>query len=146
MPEVCRLGLATRGDLRLRPEDVEWALARGVNYLNWCGHPDALSQTLADLGPERSKVVLAVQFESRSGADAAPEFEGMLAELRTAYLDIATLYYVESEEEWQKSFLQAALWNTLSPKSKPVAFIRSDLPAISGRSLPVGRERASLIC
>jgi predicted aldo/keto reductase-like oxidoreductase len=103
MPAVCRLGLATRGNSRLRPSDVEFAVARGLNYLNWCGRPDALSQTIAALGPdERSKNVVAVQFESRSAADAARELDRILTELRTTYLDIATLYYVESEEEWRE--------------------------------------------
>jgi predicted aldo/keto reductase-like oxidoreductase len=102
MPKVCRLGLATRGGSRLHPRDVESAIGRGLNYLNWCGHRDALSQTIAALGPERPNVVVAVQFQATSGADAAREFESILAELRTAYLDVATLYYVESEEEWQK--------------------------------------------
>jgi len=102
MPEVCRLGLATRGGSRLRSRDVECAIARGLNYFNWCGQADALSRTIAALGPERSKIVVAVQFQSRSVADAVREFDGILAELRTAYLDIATLYYVESQEEWRK--------------------------------------------
>src|SRR5215472_11553917 len=100
MPEVCRMGLATRGGSRLRPKDMEFAIGRGLNYLNWCGHADALSRTIASLGPERSKVVVAVQFESRNAADAAREFDKLLAELCTTYLDIVTLYYVESEEEW----------------------------------------------
>src|SRR5215472_10225181 len=102
MPEVCRLGLATRGGSRLRPTDAEFAIARGLNYLNWCGYRDALSQTIAALGPERSKVVVAVQFESRAGADAVREFDYISNQLRTGYIDIATLYYVESEEEWQQ--------------------------------------------
>jgi len=90
MPEVCRLGLATRGGSRLRSRDVECAIARGLNYFNWCGQADALSRTIAALGPERSKIVVAVQFQSRRVADAVREFDGILAELRTAYLDIAT--------------------------------------------------------
>jgi predicted aldo/keto reductase-like oxidoreductase len=101
MPPVCRLGLATRGGSRLHPKDVEFAIARGLNYLNWCGHEDGLCQTIAALGRERSKVVVAVQFESRGDVEAAREFDGVLAKLRTDYLDIATLYYVEGEEEWQ---------------------------------------------
>jgi hypothetical protein len=36
LPEVCRFGLATRGNTHLKTEDVELAIARGVNYLNWC--------------------------------------------------------------------------------------------------------------
>ena len=102
MPEVCRLGLATRGGSRLRPADAEFAIARGLNYLNWCGRPDALSQVIGTLGPERSNVVVAVQFESRTAADAAREFDEILNQLRTSYIDVATLYYVESEEEWQQ--------------------------------------------
>ena len=37
LPPVTRLGLATRGHNRLNPEDVAWAVDKGVNYLNWCG-------------------------------------------------------------------------------------------------------------
>src|SRR5215510_2545746 len=85
MPEVCRLGLATRGGSRLRPTDAEFAIARGLNYLNWCGYRDALSQTIAALGPERSKVVVAVQFESRAAADAVREFDYISNQLRTGY-------------------------------------------------------------
>jgi predicted aldo/keto reductase-like oxidoreductase len=100
MPAVCRLGLATRGGSRLNPDDVEFAIARGLNYFNWCGHEDGMSQTIRALGRERSKVVIAVQFQARSAAGAVREFDGVLAKLRTDYLDVATLYYVESEEEW----------------------------------------------
>jgi len=107
MPPVCRLGLATRGGSRLNPGDVELAIARGLNYLNWCGHEDGLRQAIAALGRERSRVVVAVQFQSRDADGAAREFEDILNRLRLDYLDIATLYYVESEDEWQ---------NILSPR------------------------------
>lgn len=102
MPAVCRLGLATRGGSRLKRQDVEFAIARGLNYLNWCGHEDGLCEAIAALGRERSKVVIAVQFQSRRAGDAAREFEAILAKLRIDYLDVATLYYVESEAEWQE--------------------------------------------
>jgi hypothetical protein len=36
-PPVLRLGLATRGNTHLTAGDVEHAVAKGVNYLNWCG-------------------------------------------------------------------------------------------------------------
>ena len=36
--QVCRLGLATRGNTSLEPEDVELAFDQGINYLNWCRH------------------------------------------------------------------------------------------------------------
>jgi hypothetical protein len=62
---VCRLGLATRGGCGLRPDDVDLALQRGVNYLNWCGHPDGLSEAVKSLGSGRQNIVLAAQFQSR---------------------------------------------------------------------------------
>ncbi|HLY17477.1 MAG TPA: aldo/keto reductase [Bryobacteraceae bacterium] len=100
MPEVCRLGLATRGGSGSQPADIACAIERGVNYLNWCGHPDGLSRAIAQLGAARSKVVVAVQFQSRNRCEAASEFEFYLEQLRTDYIDIATLYYVESSAEW----------------------------------------------
>ena len=42
LPRVRRLGLATRGNTHLRPDDVAHAIDRGLNYLNWCGKPDGL--------------------------------------------------------------------------------------------------------
>lgn len=102
LPAVCRLGLATRGGSRLTPADVEQALARGVNYLNWCARPDGLSRAVASLGAARKQVVVAVQFQARDPAEAAREFDWILRELATDYLDVATLYYVESEREWRQ--------------------------------------------
>jgi predicted aldo/keto reductase-like oxidoreductase len=99
---VCRLGLATRGNSRLKPEDVQHALARGVNFLNWCGTPDALSETIRTLGPTRSQVMLCVQFEARTAAEARSELPRLLAELGTDYLDVLTFYYVEEAAEWEQ--------------------------------------------
>src|SRR5207248_9048807 len=71
LPEVCRFGLATRGNTHLKTEDVEHAIGRGLNYLNWCGHSDGLSRAVARLGQERrSRIVVAAQFEARSARDA----------------------------------------------------------------------------
>src|ERR1700733_1201850 len=98
MPAVCRLGLATRGG-GLQTADVEWAIARGANYLNWCGHPDGLSPAIAGFGNARLKVVVAVQFESRNRREAAVEFDSYLKQLHLDCIDIATLYYVESNQE-----------------------------------------------
>jgi len=99
---LCRLGLATRGTNRLTAADVHHALARGVNFLNWCGNPDALSTTIAGLGPRRRDVVVCVQFEARTAADAQVELVRMLRELRTEYVDVLTFYYVEEAAEWQQ--------------------------------------------
>jgi predicted aldo/keto reductase-like oxidoreductase len=98
---VCRLGLATRGG-GLTPDDIHHALDRGVNFLNWCGSPDALSRTVAELGPRRREVVVCVQFEARTAEDGKRELEQLLAELNTDYVDALTFYYVEELEEWRQ--------------------------------------------
>jgi predicted aldo/keto reductase-like oxidoreductase len=99
---VCRLGLATRGDTGLTPEDVEFALARGVNFVNWCGVPDALSRTIAGLGTMRRDVMVCVQFEARTAADARQELRQILGELHSDYVDVLTFYYVEARAEWEE--------------------------------------------
>jgi predicted aldo/keto reductase-like oxidoreductase len=99
---VCRLGLATRGTNRLAEDDVRLALDRGVNFLNWCGAPDALSRTIARLGPRRQQVTVCVQFEARTAADAETELAGILRELATDYVDVLTFYYVEEAGEWEQ--------------------------------------------
>jgi predicted aldo/keto reductase-like oxidoreductase len=99
---VCRLGLATRGGGGLTVDDVKHALARGVNFLNWCGTPDALSQAVASLGPRRPDVCVCVQFEARTAEDARQELEQIQNALHTGYVDILTFYYVEALEEWRQ--------------------------------------------
>ncbi|HYT95548.1 MAG TPA: aldo/keto reductase [Gemmataceae bacterium] len=99
---VCRLGLATRGSGNLDTADVWHALERGVNFLNWCGHLDALSRTVAELGPRRREVVVCVQFEARTADDAKRELEQILLELGTDYVDVLTFYYVEEVAEWRQ--------------------------------------------
>jgi predicted aldo/keto reductase-like oxidoreductase len=99
---VCRLGLATRGDSALSPQDIRLALERGVNFLNWCGSPDALSRTIAGLKGRRREVVVCVQFEARRAKDAERELPHILAELHTDYVDVLTFYYVEELSEWQE--------------------------------------------
>jgi predicted aldo/keto reductase-like oxidoreductase len=99
---VCRLGLATRGSTGLTPDDVQHAVESGVDFLNWCGVPDGLSTFIADLGSRRNEVAVCVQFESRTATDAQPELDQILTQLRTAYLDVLTFYYVEERAEWQE--------------------------------------------
>ena len=60
-PPVCRLGLATRGNTHLDPCDVHWAIERGVNYLNWCGRTDGMSQAVSEMGEKRQEIVFAWQ-------------------------------------------------------------------------------------
>jgi predicted aldo/keto reductase-like oxidoreductase len=97
---VCRLGLATRGDTHLIAADVHHAVRRGVNFLNWCGTPDAMSQAVAGLGARRRDVLVCVQFEARTAADARQELHAILRELATDYVDVLTFYYVEEPAEW----------------------------------------------
>jgi predicted aldo/keto reductase-like oxidoreductase len=98
---VCRLGLASRGDSRLVPDDIHHALSRGVNFLNWPGSEDVLSRTIAELGPRRAGVIVCAQFSARTADDAAQELRAMLQALRTDYLDALTFYYVEEPDEWE---------------------------------------------
>ncbi len=114
LPAVRRLGLATRGNTHLRPEDVEYAVERGLNYLNWCGKPDGLSRAVAAMGARRKDVVVAVQFKSRTADEAKTEFQWILDQLRTDYLDIATFYYVESEAEWAEIIAPGGAWGALA--------------------------------
>jgi|SRR5579863_4697068 len=118
LPAVCRLGLATRGNTHLKTGDVEYAVERGVNYLNWCGHPDGMSQAVARFGQARSKVVVAAQFEARSAREAEREFTAKLAELQTEYIDVLTLYYVETEREWNEIVAPGGAWEYLEDQKR----------------------------
>jgi predicted aldo/keto reductase-like oxidoreductase len=96
------LGLATRGNGHLDRDAVMAAIDRGVNYLNWCGHDDALRACIRQLGPRRRQVAVAVQLEARSAIDARRELDRVLGELQTDYLDVVTYYYVEHADEWDE--------------------------------------------
>jgi predicted aldo/keto reductase-like oxidoreductase len=104
---VCRLGLAGRIGSTLTHDDVHHAIERGVNFLNWPGEADepggadAVSETVAELWASRDSVVVCVQFGARSAADAANELRTVLATLRSDYVDVLTLYYVERAAEWE---------------------------------------------
>lgn len=113
LPAVCRLGLATRGNTRLDPDDVHWAVERGVNYLNWCGKADGLSLAVAEMGARRADVVLAAQFKARTADEAQRELERILTETRSERLEVATFYYVESDEEWRKIVEPGGCWDFL---------------------------------
>lgn len=105
---VCRLGLASHGETAITPDDVFYAVGRGVNFLNWPGFAegppgeDACSEAVASLGADRHSVVVCVQFGARSAADAAAELRSAHATLRTDYIDVLTLYYVEKPQEWEE--------------------------------------------
>jgi predicted aldo/keto reductase-like oxidoreductase len=105
--EVCRLGLASRGRCGLTPDDVLEAIQRGVNFLNWPGESeespgvDAFSQAVGSLGSARDSVVVCTQLGARSATEAQRELNSVLATLKTDYLDVVTLYYVEQADEWE---------------------------------------------
>jgi predicted aldo/keto reductase-like oxidoreductase len=99
---VCRLGLATRGNSHLQRDDVLSGLEQGINYWNWCGYENGMSQAVRELGSRRKDVTIAMQLSARSGEEANRELEDALNDLKTSYLDIITFYYVESAEEWQE--------------------------------------------
>ncbi len=118
LPPVCRLGLATRGNTLLQPDDVAYAVERGVNYLNWCGHADGLSRAVSGMGRARKQAVVAAQFEARSARDAEREFASMLGELGTDYIDVLTLYYVESDDEWREIVAPGGVWDYLAEEKR----------------------------
>src|SRR4051812_16472374 len=103
---VCRFGLASHGTTAIAADDVLHAVARGVNFLNWSafaeGPPDdeAFPAAIAALGQERDRVVVCVQFAARTAAGAAGELRSVLSAIRSDYVVIVTLYYVERAEEW----------------------------------------------
>lgn len=96
----CRLGLATRGNTHLTADDIWHALERGIQFLNWCGTPDALSQVIGELGSRRAQVKVCVQCEARTARDAQAELKQIMQELRIPAIDILTFYYVEELSEW----------------------------------------------
>jgi aryl-alcohol dehydrogenase-like predicted oxidoreductase len=107
---VCRLGLASRGwpTSAITPDDVLYAVERGVTFLNWPGHADepggsdAMSAAIVGMGSRRESVVVSVQFGARAAADAALELRSILATLGTDHIDVLTFYYVERAEEWRQ--------------------------------------------
>jgi predicted aldo/keto reductase-like oxidoreductase len=105
---VCRLGLASYGQTAITPDDVLCALSRGVNFLNWQGLPEgpsgeeAFCSAVASLGARRQSVVVCAQFGARTAEDATEELKSVLAALRTDYIDVLTLYYVEQAAEWEE--------------------------------------------
>ena len=105
---VCRLGLASYGRTAVTPDDVLSAVDRGVNFLNWQGlaegasDGDAFTTAVSSLGTRRRSVVVCAQFGARNEADASTELRSVLAALRTDYIDVLTLYYIERADEWEE--------------------------------------------
>ena len=117
LPLVTRLGLATRGDNRLRPDDVDWAVSRGVNYLNWCGREDGLSRYVRESGKARRGLVVATQLKARTVRGAERELDRMSNRLGGPP-DIATFYYVETQEEWARITSSGGAWGELAERRR----------------------------
>jgi predicted aldo/keto reductase-like oxidoreductase len=78
-----------------------------------------LSHAVARLGQEpRSRIVVAAQFEARSARDAERELAAMLNELNTSYIDVLTLYYVESQNEWDEITVPDGAWEYLAEQKR----------------------------
>jgi predicted aldo/keto reductase-like oxidoreductase len=101
-PPVLRLGLATRGNTHLEADDVEYAVARGINYLNWASYDDGLAQAVREKRFDREQVVIALQLRERTRAAAARELREALQTLGTNRIDVVTFYYVEEAAEWEE--------------------------------------------
>jgi predicted aldo/keto reductase-like oxidoreductase len=105
---ACRLGLAGHSGSDLTPDDVLYAIDRGVNFLNWPGEADssgvedAITRAVAASRGKRDELVVCVQLGARDAEAAAEEVRSLLATLRTDYLDVVTLYYVEEPAEWDQ--------------------------------------------
>jgi predicted aldo/keto reductase-like oxidoreductase len=113
LPSVCRFGLATRGNTQLKATDVRYAVERGVNYLNWCGYADGMSQAIAEMGAERERVVVAWQLEAATADAATEELNDALRELKTDCIDVVTFYYVESEGEWKNLIAKGGAYEAM---------------------------------
>ena len=114
--KVCRLGLATRGNTSLEPEDVLKAIDCGINYLNWCTHPDGLSSAVRQLGSRRKDVFIAAQLYAHTAEEAEREIDGYLDEMHTDYLDALTFYYLESQHEWENIISKNGAMKTLDKR------------------------------
>lgn len=101
-PPAFRLGLATRGNSHLKVDDVRLAIDKGVNYLNWCGYEDGMSQAIRELKSRRTELIIAIQLGARRASEAVNELEESLRDLDTDYIDIVTFYYVEHQSEWER--------------------------------------------
>jgi len=102
LPAVLRLGLAARGNTHLTPEDVVYAVERGVNYLNSCGYDDGVARALRGGLIDRRKVVVAAQLGGRTARSMRKSLDRFLGLIGGDSLDVVTLYYVEEESEWKE--------------------------------------------
>ena len=118
LPDVPRLGIATRGNTTLSPDDVEFAYRKGVRYFNWCGRPDGLSAAMREIGARRPEIVLATQLKARTADEAERELDWIAEQTGRSRLDIGTLYYVESDDEWKAITGPGGAWEALAARRR----------------------------
>ncbi len=153
LPAVPRLGIATRGNTRLSGDDFDYAFSRGVRYFNWCGKPDGLSQAVAELGSRRDEIVFAAQIKARTAERAERELEWILEHTRSRRLDVATLYYVESAEEWKAITASGGAWEVLDRNRGEgrigmlglTSHQRASAAGWAGEIAPNGRRRLDML-
>jgi len=144
MPRVCRLGLATRGNTHPTPDDIWLSIERGINFLNWCGHKDAMSDVVSQLGCLRSNIVVATQLYARDGASIRAELEDALNRLGADYLDLCTFYYLETESEWKEICRRGGALEQLQ-RAREEGLIRAWGPTTHQRKLAVKTAESGLI-
>lgn len=148
-----RLGIATRGNTRLSGDDFDYAFSRGVRYFNWCGKPDGLSRAVAELGSRRDEIVLAAQVKARTAEQAQRELEWILEHTRSRRVDVATLYYVESAEEWKAITASGGAWEALDRYRREgrigmlglTSHQRALAAGWAGETAPDGRRRLDML-
>ncbi len=113
LPPAMRLGLATRGNTRLEPEDIARAVQCGVNYLNWCGYDDGLARAVRSGLAGGSPIILAMQLKSRDAMGALREFQASFRLLGVSRIEVVTFYYVEHRSEWQQIIAPGGALETL---------------------------------
>ncbi len=116
LPAVPRLGIATRGNTTLDPDDVHYAYQRGVRYFNWCGKPDGLSRAMREFGDRRSEIIFAAQLKARTAEEAERELDWVLEQTGGERLDVGTLYYVESDGEWESITGRGGAWEAFAAR------------------------------
>ena len=92
---------------------IEYASAQGINILD-CWMSDPKSRDIIGKGIAKSRDKWYIQghigstwkdgqyYRTRDMRYVRPAFEDLLARLRTDYIDLGMIHYVDSEEEWER--------------------------------------------
>jgi aryl-alcohol dehydrogenase-like predicted oxidoreductase len=104
---VFRLGLAT--NYGIEGEDVEWALAKGVNYIFWTPHSRRVTASLkAALKHHRESIILASgPTTGYFGGSIKRACDRLLKALGTDYLDVFQLFWLGRTSIWTSSTIDA---------------------------------------